>query len=272
MLKFLFAVLLTAVSIPAVADADALLDEAYQRMQAGDYPSARRTWDRLAAENNPAAIFYHSLVYENSVLETVDLERSARLCRQSAELGFAEAQARMGFKYLHGLGVPRDIGNSIEWYLLAAEQDQPEALGTLGNIYIGEAGIPGDLEKSRNYWERAVAQGHVDSTHNLGVMYERGQGGLEPDLDMAIQLYNGAADAGSIEAMANLLRIYSSGEAIPVDLEKAYFWCDILVAAGREDYREYLRYLKGALDPEQRARVRQQIANWHEIKNSFRDF
>lgn len=56
--------------------------------------------------------------------------------RAQAEQGDAEAQFRLGYAYLHGEGVERDVSIAVPWLRKAAEQGHPHAQSTLGSPTI----------------------------------------------------------------------------------------------------------------------------------------
>src|SRR5437899_2837941 len=69
-------------------------------------------------------------------------ERGLALCREAAEAGDAEAQAKVGDFYLRGSGqVKADHAEARGWYDKAAQQKQPAAARQLGEMYAkGDGG------------------------------------------------------------------------------------------------------------------------------------
>jgi hypothetical protein len=59
-----------------------------------------------------------------------------------AARGDANAQARLGFMYEYGRGVPQDYQLAVRWYLSAAVQGQPNAQFELGLMYDKGHGVP----------------------------------------------------------------------------------------------------------------------------------
>jgi len=58
-----------------------------------------------------------------------------------AERGDANAQARLGFMYEHGLGLPQDYGLAVYWYTCGAAQGYPTAQYLLGLMYDKGLGV-----------------------------------------------------------------------------------------------------------------------------------
>lgn len=77
-----------------------------------------------------------------------------------AEHGSSKAQARLGFLYLAGLEMGRDIELAEKWLLHAAHAGEGDAAHNLGTLYRTSApDIPIDLEKSKEYFRLAKQLG-----------------------------------------------------------------------------------------------------------------
>jgi TPR repeat protein len=84
-------------------------EEGWAAYQRGDYATALKLWQPLAAQGN------------------------------------AFAQSNLGFMYDSGQGVKRDLGEAAKWYRLAAEQGNPRAQSNLGSMYAAGEGVPPGL-------------------------------------------------------------------------------------------------------------------------------
>tara|TARA_R110001592_G_scaffold44644_4_gene143390 strand:+ start:11011 stop:11961 length:951 start_codon:yes stop_codon:yes gene_type:complete len=269
--RSVFALLLVSASTISIADTGDELDRAYGYATAGNYGDAIAIWKILAKSGEPNSLYNLSIVYEKGIVVEKDIEKSFALCEQAAINGQVPAQAHLGTKYRLGIGVGRDLEEAIMWYQRAAAQGDMAALSSLGNIYVSEEG-GNDYVKAHDYWSAAAALGDVNSIFNLAILFHRGAGEYKADIQQAIELYTAAATAGSIEAMANLIGIYSAGDGVPIDLREAYFWCDIAVAAGLEENRSYLKYLKSQLTTEELRLAKEEILNWQELRRSYTDY
>ena len=76
----------------------------------------------------------------------VDLSAQSPLedVRTCAEQGHALAQARLGYRYANGEGVPEDDVEAVRWYRLAAEQGNAAGQNNLGLSYYNGDGVPED--------------------------------------------------------------------------------------------------------------------------------
>ncbi len=261
--------LLSACTVFAASDSaknSALLDEAFSYASAGDYRRAKAIWQGLAESGEPAAQYNLCLIHEKAISVAADLELSMDYCLQSASQDYPPAMAHLGTKYYLGIGVARDFGKARDWYDKAAQLGDPGAQASLGDIYASIEGGE-NFARAHEYWMMAAVQGNVQSMFNLGVSYHHGIG-TAPNIDLAIELYTAAAAGNSLEAMANLVGIYAEGKEVPQDLARAYFWCDISVAAGLEGNREYLAWLRTQLSAEELTSLKDEITNWHQMRRA----
>ena len=126
---------------------------------------------------------------------------------EAIELGdndaIAKAQIAIGNIHYRGLGVSRDIGEAVKWYLEAAEAGDAEAQYYVGSIsYVGDYSAPGpswDVDSPHSFrglgWiQSAAEQGYVGAQLMLGQIFSEGARGVPTDSAEAVKWYRGAAD------------------------------------------------------------------------------
>ena len=96
-----------------------------------------------------------------------DVAESARLLRQAAELGDADAQCDLGDAYSGLFELCEAVGGQNEkeafrWYKLAAEQGHATAQRNLGYCYFRGEGVPKDKKEAAKWWKSAAEQGDED--------------------------------------------------------------------------------------------------------------
>jgi uncharacterized protein len=121
---------LILLALPAWADFQDGLD-AYNR---GDYKTALREWQPLAAQGN------------------------------------ASAQFRLGFMYFSGSGIPQDYARVVKWWQLAADQGDADAQNNLGFMYGNGNGVPQDYVQARMWWNLATALGNELARENRDIV------------------------------------------------------------------------------------------------------
>jgi serine/threonine protein kinase/TPR repeat protein len=148
--------------------------------------------------------------------------------------GRPSAQEALGELYLLGLGVPKDIGKSMQLFRAAADRDYAPAEWKLGLMYakLGDIGKGIELEK------KAAAQGYADAQYSLGLRYTMG----EPA--SAAELLQKAVDQGHVYAPTDLGALYERGLGVPKDLKKAAEIYRKGAEKGNGPAREHLRRLE----------------------------
>lgn len=128
--------------------------------------------------------------------------------RKSANLGYAEAQCKLGRCYEEGLGFSRaDVVEAEKWYKKAAEQ------GNLGRqLWLARyhsAGLVGSKggREAVKWYRKAAEQGSVEAQNCLGNGYYYGFYGLSKDETEAVKWYRMAAAQGSSQARLQLSKL-----------------------------------------------------------------
>lgn len=144
----------------------------------------------------------------------------------SANNAYAPAQYVVGTAYdtnADQFGRKRDDGTALDWYKLAAAQNDPSAL-----LLLGEAARTGrfgekNLQEAVKYFRKAVDLGNDDAMIALARAYAEGDG-LEKDETEAAYWQRKAADnyqhdvdGGSVMAMLRLADAYRDGVGRPAD-------------------------------------------------------
>jgi len=141
--------------------------------------------DRLAQEFEQA----HSLYCERRYTDAFNKYRDL------AERGYSNCQMFVGWMYLSGKGVEKDLEQSEFWLSKAAERDDVEAQFYLGKL----SATKGDYASAIKWYEKSASHGYAPSIYKLGVMCDQGKG-VSSDEERAIDLYEKAASAGHIYA------------------------------------------------------------------------
>ncbi len=153
------------------------------RMRADhEFPSADI---RVTMKNwNAISLYNQSLDYWNGR----GFARDEHHAFAFAQLGFADAVLAMGWFYLNGVGVTRDIECARRWYRDSARRGDARAMFSLGQIAYDEL----DHSEALLWFRRASDAGHHRSLYFIGRHYCRGDG-LEQDKKEAIKYFHRAA-------------------------------------------------------------------------------
>lgn len=101
-----------------------------------------------------------------------DEEKSFTLNAEAARLGDRDAILAMGWYYLGGVGVARDLDKARKWYRKSARHREPRAMFSLGRIDYEER----DYVESLTWFSRAAEAGHARSLYWIGKHYWFGLG------------------------------------------------------------------------------------------------
>jgi TPR repeat protein len=145
--------------------------------------------------NDERAIFELAHRYEIGLNVNQNLNESNRLYLKSAELGYGEAQFRMGEYYMQR----GEYKNAMQWFLKASNSQTPSnasAANRIGEIYSNGLGVSKDLSKAKEWYLKSVEIGGINGGWgllNLGGLYENGLG-VQTNLETALDYYKKAQD------------------------------------------------------------------------------
>jgi TPR repeat protein len=133
-----------------------------------------------------------------------DDQRAFALNAEAAQQGYADAVLAMGWFYLNGVGVERNIERARKWYHDSAGRGEPKAMFSLGQIAYDER----DYFDALVWFKRASDAGHNRSLYFIGKLYWRGHG-VEQDKKEAMRYFHRAASSKVDEAQ-RVLRFLTS--------------------------------------------------------------
>ncbi len=134
------------------------------------------------------SLYNESLDYLQGHGVTKDPKRAFALNFEAAQAAYADAVLAMGWFYLNGVGVSRDIERARSWYRDSARRGEPRAMFSLGQIAYDE----GDHSDALVWFKRASDAGHHRSLYFIGKHYWRGHG-VEEDRKEAMRYFHRAA-------------------------------------------------------------------------------
>ena len=191
MRKFLVALCLLLMAVPAFSAKDVDLDSVQEGVKKGD-PDAINTL---------GVVYYDGL---NGVKK--DYAKALKLFTQAADAGDATALTNIGRMYYFGRGVRKDIKKAAKYFAKAAEKGDTEGKYIIALMYDNGEGVNEDKEQAFLWFRRAAQQGEAKSQYNIAVMYSKGEG-VEQNIDLAREWMRKAADQGyedAINEMKNL--------------------------------------------------------------------
>lgn len=144
--------------------------------------------------------------------------------QEDAKKGDADAQFSLGLVYRYGrhhnhprsLDFWRSDELALEWQRKAAAQHHIGARYELDRMYEEGRVAPIDEQAPKGY-KRAAQAGFAPAQYNLGMIYERGLGGVQRDAGKAVEWYRRAVVQGDTDADSKLYVMYASGRVPQTD-------------------------------------------------------
>ena len=108
----------------------------------------------------------------------------------------------------------------------------------------------------------ATNQGDAIGQHNLGWMYDNGQG-VPQDNQQAVAWFRKAADQGYADAQNDLGLMYANGQGVPQDYVRAHMWLNLAAARSDDATDQKVRDdVAAKMTPAQIAEAQRMVREW----------
>lgn len=192
-----------------------------------DYINAAKYYKLAADANLSPAQYELAKLYMRGEGVQINFKEAFRLFYLAAtneSMPWPGAYTNLGLLYYEGVGIERNLEESIKWYRKGAEEGDSEAMYCLGLSYQAGEGVPQSDVEAAKWFQLATDKGHENAANNLGYMYAIGKG-VNKDLDKAGMLYLQAAKRGSVNAQYVIGLWYLDGLFnFPKNENEALFW------------------------------------------------
>ncbi len=132
---------------------------------------------------------------------------------QKAKKHDSEAQYRLAQKYLNADGIRKNISKAVNWFELAAENGHTKAAMRLGELlWFGCGKIKPDDNRALTLFKQAAKGGLTKSQYLLGAILATDKVHYNPK--EAFMWYKMAAESGDSEALHNVGVMYQLGEGV----------------------------------------------------------
>lgn len=174
-----------------------------------------------------------------AAFNTSNYVQASQLLLAPAKAGYAKDQNLIGFMYYNGWSLPKDYNQAMNWYQLAAAQNNSDAQTNIGVLYESGYGVPKDYAQALSWFQKSADQGNAAGQDNLGFLYDQGWG-VAQDYRRAMSWYRKAAAQGNVAANADIARLYQNGYGVPMDLSRARDWYTKAAAGGSDTAKAWL--------------------------------
>ncbi len=173
-------------------------------------------WYKIGAERNHGGAQYNlARLYELGIGVEKNLTESIILYHKSAEQGNANAQSSLAYHYRNGDGVAKDYDEAINWFIKSAKREDMSVGEYLLKYCSGNCGV--------DWFVKVAERGFVEAQCKLGFMYERGDE-VEQSYEKAMFWYQKAVENGSIEALVSIGSLYERIDNADFPAEEAAGW------------------------------------------------
>ena len=188
-----------------------------------DIGKAMKWWTLAAIQGNTDAQFnlgYHFLEGKGGVEKNI--EEGLKWITLAAHKGDADSQCALGNCYYSGEGVELNINRAVEWWTMAAYQEEGDADAqyNLGDCYFYGEGVRKDRKKAIELWTMAANKNNAGAQFTLGECYFYGKG-VKKNKKKAVELWTLASNEGDTDALFALGNCYLNGEGVKEDKKKA---------------------------------------------------
>lgn len=238
-----------------------------------DYKKARKNLNSASNLGNVEAKSYLAVLLSK---EKGDYEGACKIYKECAEEEDPRSQGVLGFYYLNGKGVNKNVEEGIKWLEKSALNGYQRAIFTLYNLYKDGKLVEKDLEKAKqwlikgaefkyldfttaliitylidekdvnsaSFWaDKILTKLNVDIVSSIGYRYLLGRN-VDKDVDKAIKYFNAAANRGDIDSMSSLGDIYSDEEdKNHFDIDKAIEYYTLAADRGDIDSMIEIGYI-----------------------------
>ena len=189
-------------------------------------PAGALNMYRLAAQNNqPLALYYVGLYYENGAVVDKDPTKAFALMQRAAQSSVGAAQFKLASYYQNGVGVAQDVVAAAGWYQRSAEAGVSQGKLVYGAMLENGVGVPRSAQAAETYYLSASKDGLPQASISLASLYFRGGEGLKANKVTAWVFAKIAADQSKDDPkakdfIAELEKNMSAAEK--ADAKKAY--------------------------------------------------
>jgi len=157
----------------------------------------------------------------------------------------APAMRRIASCYLTGSGVEANAQVGLKWMEAAHETGNDlDAAHEMALVFEhGQYGVDVDVVAAVTWFRKAAEAGHMEAMAELGLCYELGLA-VEQSDEEALDWYMKAAEKGHLTARFSVGEAFEEARGVPQSDEEACLWYYKAAIEGDEDSRKALRRLE----------------------------
>ncbi len=151
----------------------------------------------------------------------VNSPNSHQQLESRANSGDAQACQKLGAYY----DKQKEYRQAFKWYEKAAAAGNPSAWHNLGVMYELGQGVPQNLAQAAFHYRQATTKGNLPSAwHNMGLLYAEGNLGQIKDSKTAFEFFKKAAEQNFAPAQRAVAHALATGQGVSLNLAQAVKW------------------------------------------------
>ena len=176
-----------------------------------DYRSAIRWTEKKAKLGDADAMWWMGIRYRDGEWVERDLEKAFEWFQKSAKAEDANGMCLLGDCYRDGEGTEQDIEKAIQWYEKSAEKENCYGMLRLADLYDTGEFVEQNSQLAAKWYRKAADAGNRDAMYYVAYNYEYGDG-VEQNEAEAKKWYRKAADEGCAPAQRRIGDYYVDEE------------------------------------------------------------
>jgi TPR repeat protein len=190
-----------------------------------DHKSAYSYYMKAANLGNVDAMTNLGILYEKGLGVSKNIEKAINWLKKAIDLEEnARAMNALGSIFYYGSDdIDIDYSEALKLFRKASEQGNVDATNNLGVCYEEGNGVAKNLERAKHFYKKASDRNHSCGTNNYGYIFL-----LEKKFDDAFKMFQIAKALGSIESSYNIGYMYETGvlnnSNNTHDMENAYMY------------------------------------------------
>lgn len=211
----------------------------------------------MARRGYPAA--YNSLgaLYQSGEGLPADMKKAIDYWEKAASKGHCRAMMNLSAAYDQGNGVAKDEKIAFGYITRAVDCDPHDDFNTwkLAKRYTKGIGVTQDCAKGEKLLLKAAGLGSERAMTDIGYLYEKGCGAIEPDQKKAFGIYLRGAKMGVPMSQNNVGAMLKHGWGVPEkNLYKGYAWLKLAAENGDKTAIQNLVEFDRLFSPEDKER------------------
>ena len=211
-------------------------------------PEALEYLEKKAKEGNPYAEWNYGNYYSDPEISSYDLEKAFYWFSKAAEKDMAVPLNNVGYSYIYGREVKKDVKKGIELMSKGAELGSKSAQENLAYLYAGYDDImPLNYKEAFKWMEVLAKKGSLYAKYDIGVCYFYGRG-VPEDKSKAVEIWKSILEEivetenyfAKHRVFPSLYECYINGWGVAKDEEKANELLS-LIYEGPSIYRNWLK-------------------------------